>query len=132
VKSKSVDPVRVGDVNRVEAVQTPRGFAASLVDMTDDQLNELLLALEEEVVQPNAPGRVRRELDEVLWELDRRTAAQRTRERRQANIEGLRQGNADPVTFEPGVWVHGRSLDERERQDLAAFIRWVVREGGSA
>jgi hypothetical protein len=27
----------------------------------------------------------------------------------------------------PGVCVNGRRLRDRERQDLASFIRWVVR-----
>jgi hypothetical protein len=30
------------------------------------------------------------------------------------------------MATEPGVWVQGRPLDDRERSDLATFIRWVM------
>jgi hypothetical protein len=95
------------------------------MDKSYQELEELLHSLEGEVAQPNPSGRVRHELDEVAWELERRQSARRTRERRQANVEG-RQTDAESMAAQPGVWVHGRPLDERERQDLATFIRWVV------
>ncbi len=123
-RNSSADPVAVGHYNA--APSTPKVFAASLVDKTDEQLEELLRTLEEELAQPpNARGHVRRELEEVVWEIERREATRRTRERRQTNVEG-RQIDAESMGDEPGVWVHGRPLDERERQDLATFIRWVM------
>jgi hypothetical protein len=125
-QSSTPDPVAVDSFNAVGEVSTPRAFAASLVDKRDEELMELLHALEAKLAQPNAPGRVWRELDEVVWEIERRETARRTRERRQANVEGLRHRNRESMADDPGVWVHGRPLDDRERKDLAAFIRWVV------
>ena len=57
--------------------------------------------------------------------MERRETDRRTQERRQSNLNDLRERSVQPVS-EPGVWVHGRSLDGRERADLAAFIRWVM------
>jgi hypothetical protein len=108
---------------------TPRQFAGSLADKTETQLDELLHALEDDLRHGNARTSIRRELDEVVWELQRREADRRTQERRKANIAASRQGDAESMAGEPGVWVHGRALDERERGDLAAFIRWVVKGG---
>jgi hypothetical protein len=117
----NVDPVGFG-----AEPQSPRQFAGSLTDRTFAELEELLQSLETEVAQPNGRGQARRELDEVLWELERREADRRTQERRDANITASRQGDAESMAGGPGVWVHGRSLDERERADLATYIRWVV------
>ena len=117
----NVDPVGFG-----AEPQSPRQFAGSLSDRSVDDLEELLQALETEVAQPNARSQARRELDEVIWELERRETDRRTWERRQSNLNDLRERNVQPVTSEPGVWVQGRPLDARERADLATFIRWVV------
>jgi len=116
-----VDPVGIG-----AEPQSPRQFTGSLMDRTLEELEELLQALESEVAQPNARGQARRELDEVAWELERREAGRRTQERRNANITASRQGDAVSMAGKPGVWVHGRPLGDRERADLATFIRWVM------
>lgn len=107
--------------------QSSAQFAGSLADRSVTELEELLQALEAELTQPNARGQARRELDEVVWELERRQAERRTQERRRATITASRRTDAESMAAEPGVWVHGRPLDERERQDLATFIRWVVK-----
>ena len=117
----TVDPVGIG-----AEPQSPRQFTGSLMDRTVAELEELLKMLEAEVAQPNARGQARRELDEVVWELERREADRRTQERRTANITASRQGDSESMAGEPGVWIHGRPLDERERADLATYIRWVV------
>ncbi len=128
IKPLNVDPVGFG-----AEPQSPRQFAGSLTDRTVAELEELLQTLETEVAHPTARSQARRELDEVVFELERRETDRRTRERRQSNLNDLRDRNAQPVmTAEPGVWVGGRPLDDRERADLATFIRWVVRQGGSA
>ncbi len=116
-----VDPVGIG-----AEPQSPRQFTGSLMDRTVEELEELLQMLEAEVAQPNARGQARRELDEVVWELERREADRRTQERRHANITASRQGDAESMSGEPGVWVHGRPMNDRERADLATFVRWVV------
>ena len=121
IKPLNVDPVGFG-----AEPQSPRQFAGSLTDRTVEELEELLQALEVEVARPNARGQARRELDEVLWELERREADRRTQERRAANIIASGQGDSESTAGDPGVWVHGRPLDDRERDDLATFVRWVV------
>ncbi|CAN5678763.1 hypothetical protein BH20ACT21_BH20ACT21_12680 [soil metagenome] len=122
----TVDPVGIG-----AEPQSPQQFTGSLMDRTVEELEDLLQALETELAQPNARGQARRELDEVVWELERREADRRTQERRRGNITASLQDDVKSMDGEPGVWVHGRSLDARERADLATFIRWVVR-GNSA
>jgi hypothetical protein len=77
------------------------------VDKTDGHLEALLRALEEELIHPNPQGLVRRELDEVVWELERRAADRRRSERRQANIDTQRESNAPSIAVELGVGVHG-------------------------
>jgi hypothetical protein len=119
-----LDPVGLGG-----KPQSPGQFAGSLADRSVKELEELLEMLETEVAQPNARSQARRELDETLWELERRETDRRTQERRQANIGASRQRNAESMAAEPGVWVHGRPLNDRERGDLATFIRWVVKGG---
>jgi hypothetical protein len=98
--------------------------------MTDHQLEDLLRALEEELTQPNAPGRVRRQLDETIWEMERRDAARRRRERRQANVTAQHDLNRQEVDLGPPVFVQGRPLDDRELADLDARIAWVANRGG--
>jgi hypothetical protein len=105
---------------------TPRQFAGSLPDKTETELEEILGALEDELRHGNAGSSTRRDLDEVVWELNRREMARRTQERRRANIDASRQANVESMADKPGVWVQGRPLDERERKDLATFIRWVM------
>ncbi len=127
IKPLNVDPVGFG-----AEPQSPRQFAGSLTDRSVADLEGLLQNLEAEVAHPTARSQARRELDEVVWELERRETDRRTQQRRQANLNDLRDRNAQPVTTaEPGVWVGGRPLDDRERADLATFVRWVVR-GDSA
>jgi hypothetical protein len=94
--------------------------------MSDDQLEALLRSVEEELNHPNVRGQVRRQLDEVVWEIERRESAHRTRLRRQANIAAqhdINQPDADPG---PPVFVQGRPLDGRELRDLDARILWTI------
>jgi hypothetical protein len=49
-------------------------------------------------------------------------ADRRTQERRETNINALHETNSESMAGEPGVWVHGRPLEDRERGDLATFI----------
>jgi hypothetical protein len=108
---------------------TPRQFAGALADMTEPELDELFHALEDDLRHGKAGSSTRRDLDEVVWELQRRETDRRTRERRQANIVASRKADAVSIDGEPGVWVHGRPLDDRERGDLAVFIRWAMATG---
>jgi hypothetical protein len=125
----TADPVRVGDYNALGDAPTPRAFAASLMEMTVEQLEELLHKLEESVKQPNAPGSARREQVEVAWELERRQTARSTRQRRQASISAQHDFDRQDVEAGPPVFAHGRPLDERELRDLDARIAWVVSRG---
>ena len=81
IKPLNVDPVGFG-----AEPQPPRQFSGSLMDRTVEELEELLQALETELAQPNARGQARRELDEVVWELEHREADRRAQGRMDANI----------------------------------------------
>jgi hypothetical protein len=108
---------------------TPRQFAGALADRTETELDELLRALEDDLRHGRAASSTRRDLDEIVWEVQRREATRRTQERRRSNIDDSRRRDVESMAGEPGVWVHGRALDARERGDLATFIRWVVKGG---
>jgi hypothetical protein len=93
---------------------------------SEDELVAELERLDAELASQNPRSRAAYERHLVEGELARYNQARTIQERRKANLRDLRTGDVMPL--DPGVWVHGRPLDERERSDLATFIRWVMAE----
>jgi hypothetical protein len=114
------------------AAASRQDFEAWVQTASEQELVVELKKLDEELASPNARSQAAYERHAVDRELARYEQARTIQERREANLSDLRARNAKPLHEEPpGVWVHGIPLDDRERKDLAIFIRWVMsqREG---